>query len=87
MSHDHHHDHERTPGDRAKLRPLIEHWIRHNEDHASSFRDWAARAEAAGEGSAAGRLREAARHSDLQNETLREALAALGDAPPAPAPH
>ena len=27
---------------------LLEHWIKHNEDHADSYRDWAKKAQAHG---------------------------------------
>jgi phytoene/squalene synthetase len=35
---DHHSKEELTFADKA--RKLLEHWIHHNEDHASSYRQW-----------------------------------------------
>jgi len=47
MSH-HHHDHTSETGQELsfdqKLVKLLEHWIRHNEDHAENYRDWSRKA-------------------------------------------
>jgi hypothetical protein len=43
-----------------KLAHLLEHWQSHNQDHVSSYRNWADRAEAAGNTEAAALLRQAA---------------------------
>ena len=52
MGHDHHHDHGHHHHARhsedelafpRKLEKLLDHWIRHNEDHAQSYRQWAER--------------------------------------------
>ena len=43
----HHHDHDGSRSDDAvlsfeeKAHKLLEHWIRHNTDHAENFRQWA----------------------------------------------
>ncbi len=46
--HDHHHDHAGEGGDALsfdrKLVKLLQHWIRHNDDHAENYRDWARKA-------------------------------------------
>jgi rubrerythrin len=49
-----HHDHAHPQGQEAasplsfeeKLIKLLEHWIRHNEGHVSSYVEWARKAEA-----------------------------------------
>jgi hypothetical protein len=52
MTHHHdpqdHHDHGTGAGLslEAKLGRLLTHWIDHNGDHANTYRDWAAQAEA-----------------------------------------
>ena len=51
-SHDHHHDHAQ-PSDGTlsfedKMIKLLEHWIKHNDDHADSYRDWARKAQSHG---------------------------------------
>ncbi len=44
--HDHHHDHEieSTLSFNEKMIKLLEHWIKHNDDHAETYRDWAKKA-------------------------------------------
>jgi hypothetical protein len=45
--HDHDHDHHHHKVAESELTVLekavkmIEHWIRHNEDHSKTYRDWA----------------------------------------------
>ena len=45
MTH-HHHDHEiqSSLSFDEKMIKLIEHWIKHNDDHAATYRDWAKKA-------------------------------------------
>lgn len=45
MTH-HHHNHEtNTPlSFDEKMIKLLEHWIKHNDDHAQTYRDWAQKA-------------------------------------------
>lgn len=48
--HAHHHPHGSDAGGglslAEKLERLLAHWIDHNGDHAATYRDWAAQAEA-----------------------------------------
>ena len=44
--HDHDHDHNHHPHDtemtfEEKIVKLLEHWIKHNDDHAQTYRGWA----------------------------------------------
>lgn len=39
---------------------LLEHWIKHNEDHVASYRDWAQKAQSHGLPEAGDRLSEVA---------------------------
>lgn len=60
--HDHHHEHEHQ-GDLSfdqKLIKLFEHWIKHNTEHAKSYRDWAAKAKENGRDDVAKILEEVA---------------------------
>jgi hypothetical protein len=59
--------------DIEKLRVLLPHWREHNAEHATEFREWAAKAEAAQED-----ILTAARHVEAANEALESALAKLG---------
>ncbi len=61
-SHKHEHDHG-TPGSLSfneKMVKLLDHWVRHNDDHASNYRDWAAKAKAENLPETAALLEEAA---------------------------
>lgn len=44
--HHHHHDHdiESTLSFDEKMIKLLGHWIKHNDDHAETYRDWAKKA-------------------------------------------
>jgi hypothetical protein len=56
-----------------KLRVLLPHWIEHNGEHATEFRNWAERA-----GAAQDALLDAARLLVAANARLEEALEELG---------
>ena len=64
---------EDRANDVKKLRVLLPHWIEHNGEHASGFRNWAERA-----GPARDALLAAAELLDQANGPLAEALALLG---------
>ena len=75
----HHHDHdsqEEMPFD-EKLIKLLNHWIKHNEDHALNYRNWAEKAKTNDKGQAAELLEEAAEMSLTINEKFEAALAGL----------
>ena len=42
--HNHNHDIQSTLSFDEKMIKLIEHWIKHNDDHAATYRDWAKKA-------------------------------------------
>jgi len=44
--HHHHHDHDiaSTLSFDEKMIKLLEHWVKHNDDHAETYRDWAKKA-------------------------------------------
>jgi hypothetical protein len=44
--HDHHHDVTSDLTFEEKLIKLLEHWLKHNHDHAHTYREWAERAKA-----------------------------------------
>ncbi|MCU0602296.1 MAG: hypothetical protein MUC33_06515 [Desulfobacterales bacterium] len=60
---DHHHRHDHDPSAELsfdqKLVKLLEHWIRHNQDHARTYSDWAAKAAAESKGEVSVLLNEA----------------------------
>jgi hypothetical protein len=82
--HHHHHHHaehahegEARPDDLTKLRVLLPHWIEHNEEHAGSFRQWAARAAGMGQDESARQIEAAAAHMIACNRVLDAALKSL----------
>ena len=80
MSTDHHHhdhdSHEEMPFD-EKLMKLLNHWIKHNQDHALNYRNWAEKAKTNGKDPVAGLLEEAAELSLAVNEKFEAALAGI----------
>ncbi len=75
MNH-HHHDHEiksELTFD-EKLEKLLSHWIKHNEDHAETYREWMAKAEDNGLTKTGKILSEAAELTLQINSKLQEAL-------------
>jgi len=80
MSADHHHHHDshgELPFDK-KLLKLLSHWIKHNEDHALNYSNWAEKAKANGKDEAGVLLEEAAEMSLATNEKFEAALEILG---------
>lgn len=78
MVHSPTHPHEHPSGDdMAKLRVLLPHWMEHNEEHAASFREWAARAQEHGQDAAAAAIATAAQRMEAVNAALEQALRAL----------
>ena len=79
--HHHHHDHDsqnEMPFD-EKLLKLLNHWIKHNEDHALNYRNWAEKAKSNGREEAGALLEEAAEMSLAANDRFQKAMALIGD--------
>jgi hypothetical protein len=78
--HHHHHDHDshgEMPFD-EKLAKLLDHWIKHNQEHALNYRNWAEKAKANDQRETAALLEEAADMSLATNDLFKKALAGLG---------
>ena len=63
MTHHHHdHDHEMqsTLSFDEKMIKLLEHWIKHNDDHAQTYREWAQKAKEKNKSKAALMMEDAA---------------------------
>ena len=75
MSH-HHHDHEikSALSFDEKMIKLFDHWIKHNEDHAQTYRDWAQKAKEKSKNEAAQLLEEAAEMTVLINKKFESAV-------------
>lgn len=82
MSNDHHHHHDHKPQGEMpldeKLLKLIAHWIKHNEEHAVNYRNWAEKAKANGQVEAGALINEAAEVSLAINQKLQKASALIG---------
>ena len=80
MSDDHHnHDHDshsELTFDEKMLK-MLSHWIKHNEDHALNYRNWAEKAKTNGQEEAGALLEEAAEMSLAVNERFQKALAII----------
>ena len=79
--HHHHHDHD-SHGELSfdeKMAKLLEHWIKHNQDHALNYRNWAEKAKANGIDKAGILLEEAADMSLAINEKFEAAQAIISD--------
>ena len=79
MSSDHHHHHEHSENQNElpfneKLLKLLEHWIKHNEDHAINYRNWAEKAKSNNLSEAGALMVEAADLSQAVNEKFAKAL-------------
>ena len=56
-----------------KLKKILDHWIKHNMDHAETYRDWAERAHQAQMDDVARLLKEAADLNITMNEKFEAA--------------
>ncbi len=75
--HDHHHHHHDQKSELSfdeKLVKLLEHWIKHNADHATSYRDWAEKAKAEGFAAAGAPLSDAAEMTLEISKKFEEAI-------------
>jgi hypothetical protein len=86
MSHHHNHDDHHHPHDHEhpvalsfdqKMVKLIEHWIRHNQDHAKTYSDWAEKAALESKGEVAVLLNEAVSLTLELNRKFEKALKKL----------
>jgi hypothetical protein len=77
MISDHHHD---STGDLPfveKLVKLLAHWIKHNQDHASNYRNWAEKAKENGKNEVAALLEDAENMSLVMNGKFKRAVTIL----------
>lgn len=73
MNHHHHHDAESTLTFEEKLDKLLDHWIKHNHDHAGTYRDWQSKIESAGLDAVARHLEKAATMTEEMNRLFEAA--------------
>ena len=78
MTHHHHHDHdhseERTGlSFEEKISKILDHWVKHNDDHTATYRDWAGKAKDGEMPQVAGLIEEAAEMTLKISEKFEEA--------------
>jgi hypothetical protein len=76
--HEHHHHHHHSPAEAemtvlAKAVKMIEHWIRHNEDHSKTYREWADKLKKENLPAAAALIDEIAATQNSINEKFQQA--------------
>ena len=77
--HHHHHDHDiqSTLSFDERMIKLLEHWIKHNDDHARTYRDWGQKAKEEGMPETAALLEEAAEITNRISKKFEEAAASV----------
>lgn len=63
--------------DRAKLQILLDHWIKHNREHAEEFVEWAEKAKGFGQAAVHDEMTQAVKQINKANEFLFAALERL----------
>ncbi len=76
VTHYHDHDHEvhSTLSFDEKMIKLLKHWIKHNDDHAATYRDWAQKAKKKGRDETASLLEDAAAMTDRTSKLFEQAV-------------
>ncbi len=80
--HGHHHDHHHAKAEMTfeeKVLKLLEHWIKHNDDHADTYRGWANQAKENHLEAVAAIIEEAAEMNLAVNEKFEQAKALITD--------
>ena len=79
-THTHTHTHDESHSEMTfeeKVNKLLEHWIKHNDDHAATYREWADRAQKEGMDEIAGIIHAAAAKNISINDEFKQALELL----------
>ena len=75
-----HHHYDEAAGELTfdeKMLKLFEHWIKHNHDHAATYRQWSQKAKQNGLEQAAGVLAEAVEMTDSLSRRFEQIAAGL----------
>ena len=80
MAHAHDHSHHKDDGAalsfEQKLNTILNHWIKHNEDHIKGYNEWSAKAKDRGLEKICPFMDEAVKMTEDINSKFREALEA-----------
>ena len=74
---DHHENAQSTLSFEEQMIKLLEHWIKHNDEHAASFRNWAEKAHKNGLEKIDPLLEDAAKMTVLISKKFEDALAMI----------
>jgi len=77
LGHHHHHEAEASMTVEEKMVKLLDHWIKHNLDHAATYRSWAKKADDANLTKISLLLEDAAKMNISINNKFKEALEIL----------
>ncbi|MBT4363548.1 MAG: hypothetical protein HOD17_03585 [Desulfobacteraceae bacterium] len=75
--HDHNHDTQSTMSFEEKLVKLLDHWVKHNIDHAGTYKEWAEKAGDKGLDKVVLLLNEASELTIEINEKFKEAVGSI----------
>lgn len=74
MTHEHNYEIHNSLTFDKKLVKLLEHWIKHNDDHAENYRDWAEKTKEKGMNDVDLLLQDAVDMTELINNKFKKAL-------------
>ena len=74
MPHEHNHETHNSLTFDEKLVKLLEHWIKHNDDHAENYRDWAKKTKEKGMNDVGLLLEDAVDMTELISNKFKKAL-------------
>ena len=74
MIHEHNHEIHNSLTFDEKLVKLLEHWIKHNDDHAENYRNWAKNTKAKGMNDVGLLLEDAVDTTELISNKFKKAL-------------
>ena len=74
MAHEHNHETHNSLTFDKKLVKLLEHWIKHNDDHAENYRDWAEKTKEKGMIDVDLLLQDAVDMTELMSNKFKKAL-------------
>lgn len=67
--------------ERERLNTLLEHWIKHNESHIKSYKEWVEKLKDSEFSEVSQKIEEAAKITSRANEKIKEAKNLVGSDP------
>ena len=60
--------------EKAKLKTILNYWVKHNEEHSQEFKEWAEKARASEESEVGDQISQAAEVMEKVNDLLLQAM-------------